>query len=112
MGSFEDLHSFADLSRLGDLIKKESKAFGLSLKIKCLLIKAIGQDESFPGVGMPLSSSNISYPHLYQITYFWEGSALKINEKRWAPILFDTITDTKGPPYIFFRASARIADCG
>ena len=58
---------------------------------------------------MPLSSSNISYPPLYRITYFREGSTLKINEKGWAPILFDIITDTKGPPYIFFRVSPRIA---
>jgi hypothetical protein len=41
MGSSEDLDPFAHLSRLGDLTKKESKAFGFSLTIKCLLIKVI-----------------------------------------------------------------------
>lgn len=25
-----------------------------------------------------------------------------MNEKGWVPILFDTITDTKDSPYIFF----------
>ena len=49
------------------------------------------------------------YPHPYRITYFREGSTLKINEKGWVPILFDNITDTKGPPYYFFHASPRIA---
>jgi acyl-CoA synthetase (AMP-forming)/AMP-acid ligase II len=53
-------------------------------------------------VGITLSSSKFSYPHPYRITYFREGSTLKINEKGWVPILFDTITDTNGPPYIFF----------
>jgi len=53
-------------------------------------------------MGITLSSSKISYPHPYRITYFRGGSTLKMNEKGWVPILFDTITDTKDSPYIFF----------
>ena len=102
MGSFEELDPFAHLSRLGDLTKKESKTFGFSLTIKVSFDKSDTDNDSFPGVGITLSSSKISYPHLYWITYFREGSILKINKKGWIPILFDTITDTKGPPYIFF----------
>src|SRR4030043_1475714 len=100
MGSFEKFHPFAHLSRLGDLTKKESKTFGFSLTIKVSFDKSDADNDSFPGVGIPLSSSKISYPHLYRITYFREGSTLKMNKKGWIPILFDTITDTKGPPFI------------
>jgi hypothetical protein len=43
--------------------------------------KSDTDNDSFPGVGITLSSSKISYPHLYWITYFREGSTFKINEK-------------------------------
>jgi len=62
-------------------------------------------------MGMTLSSSKISYPHLYQITYLREGLTLKINEKGWTPILFDTITDTKGSAYIFFVLHRELLVC-
>jgi len=57
---------------------------------------------AFQGVGITLSSSKISYPHLYRITYFRGSSTVKIDEKGRVPILLDTITYTKGSPYIFF----------
>ncbi len=110
MGSFAELDPFAHLSRLGDLTKKESKTFGFSLTIKVSFDKRDTAMDSFPGVGTDCSILfKISFPSLYQINLFWEGSIVKINEKGWIPILFDTTTETKGTPYIFFRASPRIA---
>ena len=57
---------------------------------------------AFQGRGITLSSSRLSYPHPYRITYFREGPTVKIDEEGWVPILLDTITDTNGSPYIFF----------
>ena len=53
-------------------------------------------------MGITLSSSRLSYPHPYRITYSREGPTVKIDEEEWVPILLDTITDTNGSPYIFF----------
>jgi hypothetical protein len=45
--------------------------------------KSDTDNDSFPGAGITLSSSKISYPPPYRITYFREGLTLEINEKEW-----------------------------
>lgn len=102
MGSFEEFDPFAHLSRLGDLTKKKPKTFGFSLTMKVSFDKSDTDNDSFPRVGIPLSSSKISYPHLYWITYFREGSILKINKKDGFPFYSTPQLKLRVPSIFFF----------